>query len=142
MSVFCSFGFHCHASQILKRNNLKTQSYPFDWIFSNLFIIKDCIQDDFNKLLNKDYYIDSSDKDKKNKCGHSFYKNNMFRHRDMRYIYNYNYLVRCRDRFIKLLKSDKNKVFFMTIINKQLMTNVYKNLLSLKFPMVFMEYIK
>lgn len=132
MSTFCSIGFHCHTSQILKRNNLKTQSYPFDWIFSNLFIVKDCIQDDFKKLLNKNYYIDSSDKDKKNKCGHLFYKNNMFRHRDMREIENYKYLARCKERFLKLLKSCDNKVFLMTILDKQLINNVYKNLLSIK----------
>ena len=31
----CSLGGLCHSSQILKRNNLKLCSYPFDWIYSN-----------------------------------------------------------------------------------------------------------
>jgi hypothetical protein len=35
----CSLGSLCHSSQILKRNNLKKCSYPFDWIFSNPLVI-------------------------------------------------------------------------------------------------------
>jgi hypothetical protein len=44
----CSLGSLCHSSQILKRNNYKKCSYPFDWIFSNYDIIIDCLEDDFN----------------------------------------------------------------------------------------------
>ena len=32
----CSLGPQCHSSNILKRLNIKKESYPFDWIFSNL----------------------------------------------------------------------------------------------------------
>ena len=47
----CSFGSLCHSSKILKRNNLKLCSYPFDWIFSNCDNIIDCIEDNFNIFL-------------------------------------------------------------------------------------------
>ena len=43
----CSLG-RCHSSQILKSNNLKKCSYPFDWIFSNSDIILHCLEDNFN----------------------------------------------------------------------------------------------
>jgi hypothetical protein len=39
----CSLGWLCHSSQILKRNNYKTCSYPFDWIFSGTNVIIDCL---------------------------------------------------------------------------------------------------
>jgi hypothetical protein len=41
-----SLGNLCHGSQILKRNNYKKCSYPFD-----------CLEDDFNIFLDKSYYI-------------------------------------------------------------------------------------
>ena len=44
----CSLGTKCHSSQILKINNLKVCSYPFDWIFSNCDNIIHCIEDNFN----------------------------------------------------------------------------------------------
>lgn len=37
----------CHASSLLKRNNYKKYSYPFDWIFSDCNIILDCIKTNF-----------------------------------------------------------------------------------------------
>jgi hypothetical protein len=65
----CSLGTLCQSSQILKNNNLKKCSYPFDWIFSNYDIIIRCIEDDFKIFLDKSYYISRPD----NKCGHSYY---------------------------------------------------------------------
>ena len=52
----CSLGFKCIASQILINLKIKKESYPFDWIISNLDIVKHCIQDDFKIFLDKKYY--------------------------------------------------------------------------------------
>ena len=52
----CSIGTRCISSQILQNLNIKKESYPFDWIISNLDIIKHCIQDDFKIFLDKQYY--------------------------------------------------------------------------------------
>ena len=49
----CSLGSLCHSAQILKNNNLKRCSYPFDWIFSSPNMVIDCISDDFKKFLDK-----------------------------------------------------------------------------------------
>jgi hypothetical protein len=132
MTLFCSLGFHCQASKILIRNNLKIESYPFDWMFSNINIIKDCIEDNFKKLLDQKYYIDYHNKFYNNNCGHSLYKNNLFPHRDMRVKHNHEYLKRCVDRFNCLCKSNKEKIFLITIIHSSLITNINDNLNNLK----------
>lgn len=37
-----SFGHRCSTASFIQ--NLKTESYPFDWLVSKLDIIKDCIE--------------------------------------------------------------------------------------------------
>jgi len=54
---FISIGPYCNTADILKANNLRTESYPFDYIFSSLEIVKHCINDKFNIFLDKKYYI-------------------------------------------------------------------------------------
>jgi len=53
---FISIGTYCSTAYILKVNNLRTESYPFDYIFSSLEIVKHCINDKFNIFLDKKYY--------------------------------------------------------------------------------------
>lgn len=135
MTIFCSLGFHCQSSKILIRNDLKKESYPFDWMFSNMFIVKDCIENNFIKLLNKKYYIDYSNKPYNNNCGHSIYKNNLFPHRDMRINSNYNYLTRCIERFRELCISKKEKIFLITVISTNLLNKIYDNLNNLNIKL-------
>ncbi len=129
MTYFCSLGFHCHSSQILIRNKLKKESYPFDWIFSNMLIIIDSIENDFKLLLNQNYYIDIENNPKG--CGHSLLKFNLFPHKDMRIKENYNYLKRCIYRFKKMCSSNEEKIFLITVINTNMISNIYKNLTNL-----------
>jgi len=113
----CSLGGVCHSSQILKRNKLKLCSYPFDWIFSNCDNILHCIEDKFNIFLDKSYYQDIDCKWNDNQCGHKYYNVNMFNHFDPRNEKDYNYYVRCVDRFKNLLKKKEHKLFTMIFIN-------------------------
>ena len=84
----CSLGSLCHSSQILKRNNLKIYSYPFDWIFSCCDNIIHCIEDNFNIFLDKSYYINRSI----SQCGHSKYNDRMWQHHNpLNNIDHYNY---------------------------------------------------
>ncbi len=109
-----SLGSLCHSSQILKRNNLKLCSYPFDWIFSNFDNIIHCIEDNFNIFLDKSYYINVSE----SQCGHSKYHKKMFNHRNpLNNINDYNYYVRCVDRFKILLQKQEHKLFIMICVN-------------------------
>tara|TARA_B110000967_G_C18893971_1_gene569287 strand:+ start:717 stop:1361 length:645 start_codon:yes stop_codon:yes gene_type:complete len=141
MVYYCSLGFHCHSTQLLIRNNLKKESYPFDWIFSSIFIVLDCLENDFSKLIDKRFYIDYHNQNNKtnqnnkinqNQCGHSYYKSNLFPHHDMRKIDNYMYLLRCIRRFKNICKMKEPKIFFITIIDIQLMTKIHENMTNLK----------
>ena len=118
----CSLGSLCHSSQILKRNNLKLCSYPFDWIFSDWYNIIHCIEDNFNIFLDKSYYINIS----RSRCGHSKYNSCMFNHHNpLINIGHYNYYVRCVDRFKNLLQKQQHKLFIMTFVN---MNNIDENI--------------
>jgi len=112
ISYTCSLGNECHTAQILKRNKLKLCSYPFDWIFSSCHNIIHCIEDDFAIFLNKSYYIQILDKDSDKKCGHSYYNKQLFNHHNpLKYENDYNYFIRCVDRFKNLLRSPELKLF-------------------------------
>lgn len=54
--IYFSFGFRCSSASILKRLNLKHESYPFDWLISNIKTVKHCLEDDFKQFLNQDNY--------------------------------------------------------------------------------------
>jgi hypothetical protein len=52
-----SFGHRCSSASFIEKMNLKTESYPFDWLVSKLDVIQDCIETRFIHFLNKDNYI-------------------------------------------------------------------------------------
>jgi hypothetical protein len=118
----CSLGGMCHMSEILKRNNLKVCSYPFDWIFSNYDNIIHCIEDNFNIFLDKSYY----NKINEGSCEHTYYYPKgcgltMFNHYNPSdNIDHYNYYVRCVNRFKYLLKNQEHKLFTVIFINNNL----------------------
>jgi hypothetical protein len=112
INYVCSFGVCCHTAKILQKNNLKLCSYPFDWIFSNYENIIHCIQDEFKTFLDKSFYIHIDTK----KCGHSFYNNYMwYHHNPLNNTDDYNYVVRCVDRFKNLLQYKEHKLFVMLL---------------------------
>ncbi len=51
-----SFGYRCSSASILKYLNIKTESYPFDWLVSRLGVIRDCIETDFAHFLDTNKY--------------------------------------------------------------------------------------
>jgi hypothetical protein len=112
----CSLGPFCHSTNILKQNNLKMCSYPFDWIFSNYNNILHCIKNDFNIFLDKSYYQTIS----QTRCSHSYYGKDMFRHHNpLIHVSDYNYYIRCIDRFKVLLKKKRRKLFINIIVNNE-----------------------
>ena len=125
----CSLGSLCHSSQLLKRNQYKICSYPFDWIFSNCNNIIHCIEDDFKIFLDKSYYVNISE----TKCGHSMYddlinNNYMFNHHNpLINIDHYNYYLRCVNRFKDLLTKQEHKLFIMIFVN---MNNIDSNIIN------------
>ena len=106
----------CGSANIIRNLHLKTCSYPFDWCFSTLDIVTKCIGDNFEKLLDSSHYIDSTPfTTYETACGHVIYHKAMFPHRDMRIAENHSYLKRCVERFQNSIRSDKLKLFILTI---------------------------
>jgi len=132
---YCSLGNNCSASTILKKAELKTESYPFDWIFSSEQMVKHCIEDDFKIFLDKSQYntnlVDS------HICEHEFYSTMVENYQDVKgkekVIFNhhnpltndkdYSYFERCVVRFRELLASDEEKIFILFQIGAEDITN-------------------
>lgn len=55
---FVSIGPWCRSAEILRNYKLVDASYPFDWVFSSLVCVKDCIEDKFNKFLDTSFLYD------------------------------------------------------------------------------------
>ena len=119
----CSLGPQCHSSAILKRLDIKKESYPFDWIFSNIKNLEHAIKDDFKIFLDAQYYT-NQDTLSKTQC-HSYYFENgasMFNHHNPINKKDYDYLVRCVNRFNTLLTEKEHKLFIFTYINLEIVS--------------------
>lgn len=57
MVRYISIGPWCTTAEALKEAHLRDASYPFDWLFSCPYIVADCIENNFNRFLDKTYYI-------------------------------------------------------------------------------------
>lgn len=112
----CSLGTLCQTSEVLKNNNLKLCSYPFDWIFSDTNTILDCLQDNFTKFLDSSFYINNKHQFNPRQCGHSIYHEDFFFHKNPRNIDDYNYYTRCVKRFKNLLSNKEEKLFMSMIV--------------------------
>ena len=116
INYVCSLGSLCHSAEIIKQNGLKVCSYPFDWIFSDYNIVMHSIRNDFKIFLDKSFYMSISDK----KCGHSYYIHHMFNHRNpLKDENDYNYYIRCVNRFKYLLQCKESKLFIMMFVNDE-----------------------
>jgi hypothetical protein len=52
-----SFGHRCSSASFIKLLDLKTESYPFDWIVSKLDVVQNCIETNFVNFLNVNNYV-------------------------------------------------------------------------------------
>jgi hypothetical protein len=96
-----TLGDHCIASLYLKKCGLKSCSYPFDWIVTNLDMIVDILENDFDRFMNQTDYYDS------------FFKGQIFyQHRSLDK--DREYFERCINRFKNLNSNDIN-IYFMII---------------------------
>jgi hypothetical protein len=132
----CSIGSFCQSSRLLQRLELKEESYPFDWILSNHKMVKHCIEDDFRTFLDKSQYTFIPTSAYTHKvCGHNYYSTivdftnenipgAVFMHHDLAQDEkDYEYFVRCVDRFRELIKSDERKLFIYFSRNRQYSEN-------------------
>jgi hypothetical protein len=117
--VFVSLGSYCITSMILQKNKLKKLSYPFDWMVTKIDNITHVINDDFTQFLNIKNYT----KTRKGTRNNVYYTNThtLFtnidsgdhQHHDLFKKEEYNYLIRCVERFNKLLTLNKQLIFIM-----------------------------
>lgn len=139
ISHVCSLGNVCQSSKILKDIGFKKESYPFDWIFSSPANIINILEDDFTLFLNKELYVNMYSRRfgkhrlDYSKCGHKIYHNKMFFHHNPKDKENdYNYFIRCVNRFRQLLKKESNKLFVITFNNiTEDLENIKKQIIEL-----------
>ena len=113
---YISLGQNCSSAWYLKQLGLKNESYPFDWIFSSPEIVFDCIKNNFSKLLEKEQIKPNN---KGESAGHLIYHSNLFHHRSpLKSDDDYQYYVRCCNRFSSQVNSDSSIVFLMILINE------------------------
>ncbi len=111
-----SLGQNCNTAWYLKSCGLKTASYPFDWIFSSAAIAEACLKDRFAVFLDRKQIIPGKDA---NRAGHSVFHSRMFNHRSpLRSDSDYEYYVRCVERFNELFFSGAGVLFVCTLINE------------------------
>jgi hypothetical protein len=152
--IFISLGNYCLPSMLLKENNIKYESYPFDWMVSCIDNINHCIEDNFENFLSMDNYTNINNKTKNikyfNKTKNIKYfdnTNKLFenliidhQHHNLLDNKDYNYLKRCVQRFNSLGEISKELIFIMVQPlylnenifdyneNKDKILNLYNNL--------------
>ena len=127
-----SFGHRCSSASFIQLLNLKTESYPFDWLVSKLDVIKDCIETKFIHFLDVNNYITTNtetynmiDNVKYNICNETvcvnmYYENN--ENEKSTYLYKltlthgdikdqYEYYERCINRLYELFETDIQKYY-------------------------------
>jgi hypothetical protein len=125
----CSLGQWCHTASLIKKHGLKLESYPFDWIFINYKNVLHCIEDNFKTFLDKSHYNSISN----TKCGHNVYHPETFNHHNPLTNENdYNYYLRCVDRFNTLLKREEHKLFVLGNFNmNQIDENIKSDMIEI-----------
>lgn len=116
--IYISLGNYCLTSMLLKENNLKYKSFPFDWIVSCIDNIIDIFEDNFIQILNKDNYTIIDNKTKNN-----YYINNTrklfndldidHQHHNLLKDNDYEYLKRCIERINNIHNIYESITFIM-----------------------------
>ena len=115
--LVCPLGLLCQASEFISRNGLRKCAYPFDWTFTDLSVIENCLETNFEVFLNKSLYTNPKTKFHDRQCGHSVYHPDFFFHKNpMAQEEDHQYYLRCIERFNTLLNNKDSKLFVITIV--------------------------
>jgi hypothetical protein len=110
-------GCYCFSSAMLADREVRKEALPFDWLFTNPLEVADIIKTDFIHYLDKDQYTDIADVAPLHggrQAGHKRYHKNFFNHKNPRNDEDYQYSVRCVERFRKMMKSTEKKLFVVS----------------------------
>lgn len=116
----CPIGNYCFSSAILNDLKIRDRALPFDWLFTTPKSTCEILKDDFKEFLNKEHYVDIHDvaiEHGGRQAGHALYHKNFFNHKNPREKVDYDYYVRCVERFREFLKSDEKKLFICSYKN-------------------------
>lgn len=110
-----SLGSSCVVAHFFKEHNLKSCSYPYDWIHTNMDVVSDTLSDGFATFMDRDQFCDAT---RKKACGHKKYHYQMFNHHDPKNDpADYAYYERCIARFYDLLVRPESKLFLLIYTN-------------------------
>ena len=119
-----SLGSRCNTAQSLQDFGLRDQSLPFDWIFSTPEMVVHCLEDDFALFLEPEEYEPIPVWRRRvrefNLCDHRTFRDvygieAMFNHRDPTLIDDYRYVIRCVDRFRRVVQSPEPTLFLLIV---------------------------
>lgn len=139
--MIISLGPLCVAAELLKTNNAKFESYPFDWAQSNILSVIDIIKYGHDYNMNNNIYNAGLVKYDK------YFKNLYYPHHTDK-----GYMERCSKRFFERLNEQKKITFFymanlegFSISNRELniliktLEDKYENL---NFEIIIAYYLK
>jgi Putative papain-like cysteine peptidase (DUF1796) len=117
---FISLGLNCFSAAAMDRVGLDRAQCPFDWLSVTIPMVIECIEDDFVKLLDRQYYEPVPQPDGTVQYKHTGYQTPWaatFSHFDPNGGSGRYYLERCIERFRDIMASDEPKTFlFVTQI--------------------------
>jgi hypothetical protein len=116
----CPIGNYCFSSAVLNVLKIRDKALPFDWLFTTPKYTCEILKDDFKEFLNKEHYVDIHDvaiEHGGRQAGHALYHKNLFNHKNPREKVDYDYYVRCVERFREFLKTDEKKLFICSYKN-------------------------
>lgn len=124
--IYISLGNYCLTSMLLKENNLKNVSFPFDWMVSCIDNIIDIFEDNYIEFLNKNNYESFNNQTKNNYYINNTKKlfNNLdfdHQHHNLLEINDYEYLKRCVERINNI---DLNKKIIFIMIQPLYLNNI------------------
>ena len=119
-----SLGTHCFTSGLLRKWGLRSQSGPFDWLFSSAAMVAHCLDDDFATFLDPSCYVPVPVEQRKagasaNRVNHAYYLKHfgvehVFNHHDIHLPEDYEHFQRAVQRFRIGLASSNFRVYVLT----------------------------
>lgn len=106
-----SIGEYCIVAKLLEKLKIKKESFPFDWIFSNLKFVSECINNNFEPLLE---IVKNKKTDSDKEYSDYFFKKIGIPHHDVKKEETYQYFVKRKENFNTALSSSK-KVYLIHI---------------------------
>ena len=116
----CSLGNYCFSAALLNMIKARDRALPFDWLFTTPKATTEILKNDFQNFLDPKYYVDIHDVAPAHggrQEGHSLYHKNFFNHKNPREKVDYDYYVRCVDRFREFIKIEDKKLFICSYKN-------------------------